>query len=142
MVVLPCWAELPAHHFGADNAVDDRLVDHSPQPRPVIAAQDLLRAMQTSTRRSTSSWSSSLGPFRNVAREYSSVWSRPSTTTGSKLRMEAAEGVPPAGLAGHPGELDEPVSFGAGDAVELQEHPNVAGLGPAPAGLDAEERGG
>jgi len=33
----------PAHHAHAsDRAVDDRLIDHGPQPRPVIASQDLL----------------------------------------------------------------------------------------------------
>ena len=35
--------ELPAHHANAaDDAMDDCLVDHGPQPRPVIAGQDLL----------------------------------------------------------------------------------------------------
>ena len=36
-------AELPAHHAdAADDTMDNRLVDHGPQPRPVLAGQDLL----------------------------------------------------------------------------------------------------
>jgi hypothetical protein len=36
-------AEPPTHHLGAsDDAVTDCLVDDGPQPRPVLAGQDLL----------------------------------------------------------------------------------------------------
>src|SRR5207248_2595153 len=35
--------QLSAHHADtSDRAMDDRLIDHGPQPRPVIASQDLL----------------------------------------------------------------------------------------------------
>jgi hypothetical protein len=69
--------------------MDDRFVDHGPQPWPVIAGQDLL-----------------------------------------------------PGLAGLRGQLDQPVPFGAGHAVQLEKGPNVPGLGAAPSGLNAEDGGG
>ena len=47
--------------------------------------------------------------------------------------------MPPPGLAGLPGQLDQPVPFGPGHAVQLEKDPNVAGLGAAPPGLDAEQ---
>jgi hypothetical protein len=35
--------KLPAHHANAaDDAMDDRFVDHGPQPRPLMAGQDFL----------------------------------------------------------------------------------------------------
>ena len=91
------------------------------------------RARRTSARRSTSSWSSSLGPFWNVARailfglEQAGYHDGLEVADGGgagfqadvdlvRVRQDVAEGMPPAGLASLPGELDEPVSFGAGDA--------------------------
>src|SRR5438034_5785442 len=50
--------------------------------------------------------------------------------------------MPPPGLAGLPGQLDQPVPFGPGHAVQLEKGPNVPGLGAAPSGLDAEDGGG
>ena len=41
-------------------------------------------------------------------------------------------------LAGLPGQLDQPVPFGPGHAVQLEKGPKVPGLGAAPSGLDAE----
>jgi hypothetical protein len=55
---------------------------------------------------------------------------------------DITEGVPPAGLPGVAGELDEALALGAGDAVKVQEVPHASGLGMGPAGLDAEDRGG
>ncbi len=80
-------------------------------------------------------------------------------TRGSKLRMEAApasrpmwtsygvrhdvaERVPPTRLASLRGQLDQPIPFGAGDAVKLEQRADVTGLRPAPAGLDVEDGGG
>ena len=66
-----------------------------------------------------------------VAGMAASTWSSVSVTT--------AERVPPPGLAGLAGQLDQPVPFGAGHAVQFEKGPNVAGLGAAPPGLDAEQ---
>ena len=56
-----------------------------------------------------------------------------------RVRQHVAERVPPPGLAGLPGQLDQPVPFGSGHAVQLEKGPNVPGLGAAPPGLDAEQ---
>jgi len=58
---------------------------------------------------------------------------------GWEIWQHVAERVPPPGLAGLPGELDQPVPFGPGHAVQLEKGPNVPGLGAAPSGLDAEQ---
>jgi len=59
-----------------------------------------------------------------------------------RVRQHIAEGMPPAGLASVSGQLDQAVTFEAGDAVEFEQRPDVAGLRSAPAGLDAEDGGG
>ena len=57
-----------------------------------------------------------------------------------RVGEDVPEGVPPAGLAGFPGQLDQAVTLRAGHAVEIKQDPDVAWLGTAPAGLDAEDR--
>jgi len=47
--------------------------------------------------------------------------------------------VPPAGLPGVTGKLDQAIALGAGDTVEVKQNPDVAGLRTTPAGLDAED---
>jgi hypothetical protein len=62
--------ELPAHYLDAsDDAVNDRLVNHCSQSRPVLAARISCRARRTSMGRETSSRSSSRGPFRKISRQ-------------------------------------------------------------------------
>src|ERR1039458_3659875 len=153
-------AELLVHHArAADDTVDDRLVDDGPEPRPVIAGQDLLPG-QADFNQAFDSIGVQL--YRPVPEDLAGVV-RGLEQAGHdhrlevadrggagfqadvdlvRVRQDIAEGMPPAGLAGVPGQLDQAVTFGAGDAVELEQHPDVAGLGSAAAGLDAEERGG
>jgi len=129
IVVLPCAqirpdAELSAHHANAaDDAMDHCFIDYGPQPRPVIAARTSCRAGRTSSRRSTSSGSSSIGPFLKI-----SARSPPSGAAGTTTRVRScgsrrrrlpadvdsygfgstSRRMPPPGLAGLPGRWISP----------------------------------
>ena len=139
--------------------MDDRLVDHRPEPRPVIAGQDLLPGQADfnqafdpiGVQLSRPVPEDLAGVVRGLEQAGHDHGLEVADGGGSgfqadvdlvRVRQHIAEGVPPAGLASLPGQLDQPIPFGAGDAVELEQRPDVAGLRPAPAGLDAEDGGG
>ena len=163
MVVLPLLggvgqvAELPAHHLGAaDDAVDHCLVDRGPEPRSAIASQDLLPG-QADFKQALDLIRVQL--YRPVPEDLPRVVRRLQQARHDhglevadrggagfqadvdlvRVRQHVAERVPPPGLAGLPGQLDQPVPFGPGHAVQLEKGPNVPGLGAAPSGLDAEQ---
>ena len=153
-------AELPAHHLGAaDDAMDHRLVDHGPEPRPVIAGQDLLPG-QADFNQALDLIRIQLyrpvpedlaGVVRGLEQAGHDHGLEVADRGGSgfqpdvdlvRVRQHIAERVPPPRLASIPRQLDQPVPFRPGHPVELEQRPDVAGLRPAPPGLDAEDRGG
>src|SRR5262249_35290745 len=153
-------AELFAHHLGAaHHPPDNRLVDDSPEARPVLSRQDVLpfRADLHSTLdflpiQFTGAVSERLpGVLLGLEQAGHHVGLEVADGCGPGFQpdvdlvgigQDVTERVPPAGLAGFAGQPDQAVAFRPGDAVELQQDPDVAGLGTAAAGLDAEDRGG
>ena len=153
MVVLPLLggvgqvAELPAHHLGAaDDAVDHCLVDRGPEPRSAIASQDLLPG-QADFKQALDLIRVQL--YRPVPEDIPRVVRRLQQARHDhglevadrggagfqadvdlvRVRQHVAERVPPPGLAGLLGQLDQPVPFGPGHAVQLEKDPNVPRAG-------------
>ena len=150
MVVLPLLSgvdqvvELPAHHLGAsDDAVDDGFVDHGYSRGRSSRARISCRARRTSTRRSTPSGSSSIGPFlkdlagvvRGLEKAGDDHGFEVADGGGAglqadvnlvRVRQHIAERMPPAGLAGVPGQLDQPIPFGASHPIELEQLAQVS----------------
>ena len=130
----------------ADDTMDDRLVDHSPQLRPVFAGQDLLPSeadfysaldlIMIKLPRAVSECLARILLGLEKAGHHHGLEVADGGGAGFqadvdlvRVRQHVAERVPPPGLAGLPGQLDQPVPFGPGHAVQLEKGPNVPGLG-------------